>query len=162
MTEPLIEKALKFAIRAHGDQKYGEYPYAYHLQSVANQLGDWGYTSEEYQCSAILHDTIEDTGTTKEELAKEFTPEIAEIVYAVSDEPGKNRAERHEKTYPKIASNQKALVVKLADRVSNVKASLNDAGKFKMYKKEYDGFKKALYSETNKKMWDELDRLMGV
>jgi (p)ppGpp synthase/HD superfamily hydrolase len=162
----VVEKARLFAIKAHGDQKYGEHPYIYHLESVAAVLieheldGD----QEAVLVSGWLHDVIEDTGTTFEQVFEEFGRVVARIVFACTDEPGKNRRERHERTYPKLkAAGREAIAVKLADRIANVRHSAqHNHGMLKMYQREYAEFKKALHLPGELKgLWASLDCLMA-
>jgi (p)ppGpp synthase/HD superfamily hydrolase len=82
-------------------------------------LGEHGYAKDDEIMSAgWLHDTIEDTDTTHLVLFFEFGKEIADIVWAVSSEPGKNRHEKFRNTAPKIIANEKAIIVKLANKQS--------------------------------------------
>ena len=66
----LFTKALVFASRKHADQrrKNGDIPYINHPIEVANFLTQAGISDLNTLCGAILHDTIEDTDTTAEEL----------------------------------------------------------------------------------------------
>jgi (p)ppGpp synthase/HD superfamily hydrolase len=90
-----------------------------------------------------LHDTIEDCRVNYNELAEKFNPQVAEVVYKVTNELGKNRAERATKTYPKIASCRLARLVKLADRIANTRYSIKtQSSMFEKYKEEYSKFKK--------------------
>jgi (p)ppGpp synthase/HD superfamily hydrolase len=142
----LVEKAREFAIRAHGDQKYGDKPYVYHLDAVANLVTEFGPV---YQAAAYLHDILEDTKVTSDEIRKEFGDDITEAVILLTDEPGRNRKERKAKTNQKLAAtdNKVALVVKAADRLANMEESAKDpsSGKLDMYIKEYNDFAKAVY-----------------
>ena len=110
----------------------------------------------------------EDTPVTKEEFEHEFPGMVTVIVEAVTNEPGKNRKERAKLTYPKIAKERYAIIVKLADRISNGRAAKRklesgdpQGNKFSMYKKEYPDFRMALYTSDIDilPMWWELDRL---
>ena len=157
-------KARLFAIERHGNQKYSKdaYPYLIHLEDVVNVLKHFGYTEDKYICAGYLHDTMEDTPTSHNDIKKVFGIEVAEIVYCVTDELGRNRKERHEKTYPKILSNPDAIVVKLADRIANVENGIfNKEYEFvKMYAGEYEEFKKILQTEgVCDEMWAYLDEL---
>jgi hypothetical protein len=79
----------------------------------------------------------------------------------VTDELGRNRKEKKEKTLPKTASNPDAIILKLGDRIANIE----HGGKVDMYAKEYQEFKGALFLNTpadGKLMWEYLDILMGV
>ena len=115
--------------------------------------------------ASILHDTLEDTEFNYNDLVAATSVEIAEIVYDVTDELGRNRFERHTKTYPKTAANPKAILVKLADRIANTRHSKRGETRFfKMYRREYNEFREALYNETYfsdypqmKVLWEILD-----
>jgi (p)ppGpp synthase/HD superfamily hydrolase len=157
----IIDIARDFAIKAHGDQLYGEQSYLSHLESVHQTLREFGCTSEEMLCAAYLHDTIEDTTVSYTDIKKMFGKDVAEIVFHVTDELGRNRKERHEKTYPKTALMPRAVTLKLADRISNVRQSKRNGQKLEMYRSEYPFFRKTLNDgSSNQKMWDELDSLM--
>jgi (p)ppGpp synthase/HD superfamily hydrolase len=157
----LIDKAKDFALKAHGNQMYGDELYIYHLESVYYVLREFGITSENLLASAYLHDTIEDTKISYQDIKREFGYEVAEIVYGVTDELGRNRSERHQKTYPKTALNPQSVILKLADRISNVRASRCWNIKLDMYEKEHFIFKGFLYDGNNLTMWAELDILLS-
>ena len=169
-SENLINFARGFAIGAHGDQKYGAgMPYYKHLDDVYAVLGKFGFTPLTHPvlcAAAYLHDVLEDTPTTPEYLKALFGDDVLTLVQAVTNEPGENRKARHEKTYPKIRkAGWWAMALKLADRIANVEASLADTtgGKIGMYRKEHEGFKRALYTPTNEvldSMWNHLNNLM--
>ena len=91
---------------------------------------------------------------------------MAEIVYAVTDELGRNRKERKEKTYPKIKANWKATAVKICDRIANATQSRDyNKGLFEMYKKENKDFKLHLKSSAHPadvdKAWDALAEVLA-
>ena len=147
--------------------KYGYEPFTFHFVPMvrhAKELADkLGGDKEVIVLAAWLHDIIEDTSITFQEVFYEFGRHVARIVFACTDEPGKNRRERHERTYPKLmAAGRDAIAVKLADRIANMEHSLQyNHGMFKMYQKEYPEFKKALHLPGElKEMWAALDVLM--
>lgn len=152
----LLDKALLFAEKAHKDQLYGNLPYLNHLKSTASIAYDLGY-DETIIVSCILHDILEDTNVTYTELKQQFGKEIAEIVYCVTDELGRNRYERKTKTYQKTRDNWKAVIVKICDRLANLRHSAEHSPNLlTMYLKEHDDFCSSLMSkehphtETNK------------
>lgn len=155
-------KARQFAVKAHGDQKYSDRPYVVHLDEVYYVAKKFDAPSD-ILIAAFLHDILEDTSVTKEELEKEFGTEISDLVYAVTDEPGKNREERKIKTYEKVIKfGANAIMLKLIDRIANVLASraYRREDKLKMYKDEYEVFRKSLFIENkHDQMWKALDRL---
>ena len=158
----LSDTARQFAFKAHGSQTYGDFPYMTHLEGVVSVLQEFGFTEDYLLAAGYLHDTLEDTGVNYGDLSKIFGNNIADIVYDVTDELGKNRKERHAKTYPKTAKNPQAVIVKLADRISNVRASAKSGDKLEMYHKEYTHFRQVLWTNNTatQKMWAELDRLL--
>lgn len=162
MMNDMIQIASLFATEKHKDQKYGSNNYTFHLADVVRVLKEFGETDADILSAAWLHDVVEDTDTSVDEIKSMFNDRVADLVWRVTNEPGKNRAERHEKTYAKIKASPDALKLKLADRIANVRASKTDNEKlFKMYKKEYKGFKDELYSSNlHTKMWNELDELI--
>jgi len=152
--------AREFAIRAHADQKYANGPYVAHLDAVVDVLKEFGHFDQALLDAAYLHDVLEDTDTDAGDLCNWFYAETIELVVAVTDQPGRNRAERHAATYPRIAANPKAVTLKLADRIANVRASIKMVGHGAMYGDEYPAFKAALQGEHHGAMWRELDRLL--
>jgi len=169
--EVLYPKAVDWAIDAHKEQKYGNDPYSHHLKDVQAVLMRFGFSpdkddqSKRLCIAAWLHDIIEDTNVTYEDVSREMGKEIADLVFAVTNEPGKNRKERHEKTYPKIKSHPEAIILKLADRIANTEASVrqffvNDL--FGMYHKEWANFRSKLKTDgIADEMWAHLDKLMS-
>lgn len=160
-TEKHYKEARMVAVKAHSNQSYDEiFPYEKHIDDVVDVIKRFGYSGK-YIVAAYLHDTIEDDGISYNDVKKHFSVEIAEMVYCVTDELGRNRKEKKEKTLPKTASNSDAIIVKLADRIANIE----HGGKIDMYAKEYDEFKGALYSNTpidGKAMWIHLDKLLKI
>lgn len=113
-------------------------PFAYleHYKSVTRIAHSLG-CDYEIKKAAMLHDAIEDNFLTYHEIKEVHGEKISEIVYAVTDELGRNRKERHNKTYPKIAKNKNAVIVKLCDRIANIKRSSERGdSRIKMYLKE--------------------------
>lgn len=126
----LLLKALAFAAAKHKDQRrkdVGASPYINHPIALADIIcNEGGITDMEVICSALLHDTVEDTDTQVEELEAEFGRAIRDIVMEVSDD----------KTLPKQARKQaqiehasalsdKAKLVKLADKIANLRDVAN-------------------------------------
>jgi (p)ppGpp synthase/HD superfamily hydrolase len=164
MNKLALDAAQALAEIAHGDQKYGDHPYSKHLAEVVQVLIRFGVNDEDMLCAGFLHDSIEDTTVTKNQIEIMFGRRVADLVYRVTNEPGKNRKERHEKTYDKIVASDDAITLKLADRIANLEYSIlsEDDGKIKMYTKEYKGFRAKLYKNgTHDSMWRHLDFLIG-
>lgn len=166
------KKALKLAIKAHGNQKYGFAPYEIHLIAVEAEMVQimrsdsmMFYDKNLASCAAYLHDSLEDTGLTITEIVEEIGYPVAYLVNAVTDEEGKNRAERKALTYPKIRSTDKlAVALKLADRLANVRHCIRSKNSkmFAMYKKEQQDVVNALFrlDDGLTSVWDELNDLL--
>jgi GTP pyrophosphokinase len=124
----LIERAYRFADQKHAGQvrKSGD-PYITHCIGVAEILAEMqvGPTTI---CAGLLHDTIEDTGTTKAEISNQFGPEVANLVEALTKvtrlSDYKNvefTAENHRKIFVAMAKDVRVIIVKLADRLHNMR-----------------------------------------
>lgn len=159
----LVSVAARFAANRHEGQSYDGGPYTIHLAAVVAVLQRFGINDPEMLAAAWLHDVVEDTDTTNEELEPMFGDRVANLVYRVTNEMGRNRRERHAKTYPKIKASTDATTLKLADRIANSEASLaNRPDLLDMYKKEYAAFKNALFTAgTHDLMWAHLDTLLA-
>ena len=150
----------KAAIAAHGDQKYGKLPYWRHLQDVEEVLADYGFTSVEYQAAAWLHDTVEDTATSIDDIFNHFGPEVSKLVWAVTG-VGHNRKTRQASILKKLHNTKAACPLKLADRIANLESAIkegNSSGKFAMYHKENEAFEKVVRKHVPEEMWNRLER----
>jgi guanosine-3',5'-bis(diphosphate) 3'-pyrophosphohydrolase len=160
----VMARAEDFALKAHAGQTYGNYTYDFHLRSVVSVLRSHGVTDTSLLASGWLHDVVEDTDFSVDDIEKSFGSKVAKLVYAVTDEPGKSRKERKAKTYSKIRGNKDATILKLADRCANLLYSLETDNKdmLSMYRKEHAEFSKQLkegllISDTEQELWDRVD-----
>jgi len=122
----LLLKALAFAAHKHRDQRRKDpaaSPYINHPIALADVLvNEGGVTDVEVLCAALLHDTVEDTDTTHEELANAFGSRIARIVAEVTDDKTLPKAERKRLQVEHAARlSQEAKLVKLADKICNLR-----------------------------------------
>jgi len=156
-----VQEAEAFARLVHKDQKYSDgTDFIGHPQTVASFAYRFGLP-EELQAAAWLHDVLEDTPTTREGLLSVFGPEITDLVWAVTDEPGQNRKERIAKTLVKTRQSSLGVALKLCDRMANASASCapNSPPNFaKMYYMEYPTFYRALHVPGEwTELWEALD-----
>ena len=124
----LILKAYQYAKEHHGDQcrKSGE-PYIIHPIQVAYTLAEIGL-DEATICAALLHDVVEDTDVTNEDLIREFGKEIAEMVAGVT-KLGKlqfttseeQQVEDYRKMFLAMGKDIRVILIKLADRLHNMR-----------------------------------------
>ena len=125
----LIEKAYRVAADAHKDQKRksGE-PYIIHPLCVAIILADLELDKESI-AAGLLHDVVEDTVMTEEELTEEFGPEVSLIVSGVtklaqlkySADKVEEQAENLRKMFLAMAKDIRVILIKLADRLHNMR-----------------------------------------
>ncbi len=123
-----VYQAYLFGAQAHEGQyrKTGE-PYIYHPISVARILAEMHMDSKSI-CAAILHDVIEDTPATKEEVSEKFGEDVAELVDGVSkltEFKFKNKKEQQainiQKVLMAMARDIRVILIKLADRLHNMR-----------------------------------------
>ena len=126
--EDLVNKAYVFCMKVHGQQlRASGDPYFYHPLEVANILADMRL--DHYSIiTALLHDTIEDTLTTYEEIEALFGSEIAKLVDGVTklsqielQSASTPQAENFRKLFLAMSNDIRVLLVKLADRVHNMR-----------------------------------------
>ncbi len=119
-------QAINFAAKKHRRQKRkgadGE-PYINHPLEVLNLLTSVGKVEDfNVLIAAVLHDTIEDTETTKEEITKLFGAEVCKMVLELTDDKSLPKAKRKQlqiEHAPHISTNAKQ--IKLADKISNIR-----------------------------------------
>jgi len=172
------------------NQKYGDnLPYSFHLKAVEAQGEKFIHLIENtqienpdnyrsYSVSLLYivrialsgHDLLEDARLSyndiKNLVCKEFGNTIAEeilaeIIYCLTDEKGKNRAERkNEKYYNELKENKLAIFVKLADIAANTLYSkLTGSSMYEKYKKEFPAFKEKVYVEEYEEFFQYVNSL---
>ena len=173
-----LAEALDFAVHAHGDQvrKGTNIPYVSHLLGVAALVLEGG-GDEELAIAGLLHDVLEDTSTTPNELVARFGTRVARIVEACSDtqEKPKPPALERKKRYLEHlqVSDPDTLLVSLADKLHNARTLLLDFrtggpgvfDRFNLSRKEtlwyYDQLAKTYCALRPGGMADELRRVAG-
>jgi guanosine-3',5'-bis(diphosphate) 3'-pyrophosphohydrolase len=123
----LVSEAAELAARRHsGQQRKGHEgePYINHLAEVANLLSVASNGEDaELVAAGWLHDTIEDTDTTHDELAQYFGPRVAGLVAEVTDDMTLPRSERRRLQVAEAPSRSAgAKQIKIADKISNIRA----------------------------------------
>ncbi len=127
---PAILAAAHFAAQKHAAQRRkgaaGE-PYVNHLLEVA-QLVSSALPAPDANLviAALLHDTVEDVGVTKEELTERFGSDVAELVMEVTDDKSLPKAERKRLQVEQAPKKSvRAQYIKVADKISNLRSLLN-------------------------------------
>lgn len=132
----IITRAMQFAYERHdGQMRDDGVPFITHPAKVA-QIVSQVTNDENIIAAAWLHDTIEDTNTTHEELVKEFNKDIADLVLEVTKDKT-----HPETTFPNLHT-QRGVMLKFADRLSN----LADMEGWSQRKKDW-------YATTKSRFW---------
>lgn len=118
--------AVAFAAEKHRNQRRKDAdasPYINHPIALANVLANEGRVHDvAVICAAVLHDTIEDTETTEDELRSLFGPEVASIVLEVTDDKALEKQVRKQLQIEHAPhASPKAKLVKLADKICNLR-----------------------------------------
>ncbi len=132
---PLVEQAIRLAAIAHVNQKrkHTEIPYLSHLMHVAMILIKAGFQDETVLAAAILHDVVEDTSFSQEDIVREFPGKVADLVEILTeikeDENGEKKTwqERKDHHIEEIqAAPLEARAILLADKLHNLNTILLD------------------------------------
>ena len=125
MSNQLILKATHFAAQKHRDQRRKDEdasPYINHPISVAKIISEIGNVEDpEVLAGALLHDTLEDTETTVEELIDNFGERVCNLVQEVTDDKTLPKLERKQRQIEHAKElSEGAALIKLGDKISNV------------------------------------------
>ncbi|MCG7496462.1 HD domain-containing protein [Vibrio sp. Of7-15] len=159
-------KAQTFARERHKNQNYGDLPYYRHLDEVAEIASPFGNLA---MIVAQLHDVLEDTDTTVDEIAHEFGFTVANAVFFVTDCEHDNRLIRKKNMNKNLAclnveddAGRLALLVKSCDRLANLRASKRISSyHFERYQKEHADFRAAVYRPgLCEAIWWEIEQLV--
>jgi GTP diphosphokinase / guanosine-3',5'-bis(diphosphate) 3'-diphosphatase len=125
-----ILKAALFAAQKHAKQRRkgaAAEPYINHLLEVAELVSSaLEEPDTDLVIAALLHDTVEDTGVTREELVQVFGADVADLVLEVTDDKSLPKSERKRlQVVNAPRKSVRAQVIKLADKVSNLRAILS-------------------------------------
>jgi len=126
----LVSEAADLAARRHSGMARkgrGDEPYINHLAEVANLLSTATDGADaELVAAGWLHDAIEDTGTTREELAERFSERVASLVVECTDDMDLPKAERRRLQVANAPHKSPgAKLIKIADKISNIGARIH-------------------------------------
>ena len=167
-----IIQALAFSAHKHREQRRKDHkasPYINHPIGLADVLvNEAGITDPVTICAALLHDTIEDTETTAEELQEAFGPEVLAVVLEVTDDKSLAKAERKRMQVEHAAhKSDRAKQVKLADKICNLRDISNNPPSdwSNQRKQEYFDWAKAVVDQlrgANPKLEELFDTAYGL
>lgn len=167
----LVDKAKHFFITAHNsiNQRYDGKPYSHHLVGVNDEFhkykhlipkSDW----EQVEAELWGHDALEDTNLTFNDIKSELGEAVAEGCYSMTNEKGRNRAERASfKYYKGLIADKYGEFKKMCDRLANVRNSVGNGHSMgRAYKKELIKFEKSLRTngDVYSEMWDDLKKML--
>ena len=164
------------------NQKYNKtLPYSFHLELVYLQglkfihlipdvkLRPENSFSNDRLRDAVLiacigHDSIEDARLTYNDIKELYGVEVAEMIYLVTDNKGRNRlARKSDEYYQDLKSNPLAVFVKLCDLMANIKFGiLTNSTMLSKYKSEYPNIREKLYSKEYDEMFIYIDSLLKI
>ena len=126
----LISEAAELAARRHNGMARkgrGNEPYLNHLAEVANLLAAaTGGADSELVAAGWLHDSIEDTETTRDELAQKFSGRVASLVVECTDDMSLPKPERRRRQIVDAPNKSaSAKLIKIADKISNIGARVH-------------------------------------
>jgi guanosine-3',5'-bis(diphosphate) 3'-pyrophosphohydrolase len=125
----LVSEAAEFAAQRHNGMQRkgrGNDPYINHLAEVANLLAAATDGADaELVAAGWLHDSVEDTDTTREEVATKFGERIAALVVEVTDDMSLSKEQRRQKQVEDAPHKSPgAKMIKIADKISNIRARI--------------------------------------
>jgi (p)ppGpp synthase/HD superfamily hydrolase len=155
MNEAIKNHGRHFAEKVHREtnHKYDDIlPYEYHLRMVVDVGENFVHLlpKDDRVLASVFaalwcHDSIEDCRVTYNDLRKQFGEMTAEIVFALTNNKGRNRKERANSAYYQgIRETPYAIFGKLCDRIANVKFGVTFGGKVDMYRQEQKVFEEGL------------------
>ena len=133
----LILKAASFARCAHAEQrrKYNDRPYIQHPARVAGRVAAHPDATEVMVAAAFLHDVVEDTPHTLDEIVAEFGPDVARLVAELTSPSKGMKAPRHERKQIDrdhlVTVSREAKILKLLDRIDNLQEMAEAPGGFR-------------------------------
>lgn len=138
-----------------------------HLEAVQAVLARFGIDDEVVRAAAWLHDVLEDNPNVhRADLERSLPEDVVAIVDACTDGEGQSREERKMRPLRLIPQVHNAVLVKLADRIANVEASIEDHhdDRVAMYRLEHDTFVESLRESPStpsaQPMWSHLEQLL--
>lgn len=166
----LEDIARNFAVNCHSSTNhfYDGFPYEYHLNMVVETAKKFISAVPEDQQDLVLaacwaHDTIEYTRMTYNDVKSALGEDVAEIVFALTNEKGRTRKERaNEDYFAGVRNTPNASFIKICERIANSEYSKSQqSSMFENYRKEFDFFENRLYETKYHEMFDYLYTILN-
>lgn len=164
----------EYCIKQHDvecNQKYDKtLPYSFHLNLVAIQANKWNHLLSDgdekliTEMGAWGHDLIEDARVTYNDIKRIIGQEAADVIYACTDEKGKDRRRRHNiQFYRVLRENRLAVYVKLCDLIANITYSLlTNSSMYLKYQSEFPHLRNEIYRMEFDQMFDHIEELLEL
>lgn len=166
-----INEKIEWIFNQHRNtnHKYDYLPYEYHLNMTVSVFKRFKHHVEDISEHDVMlvcygHDLIEDTRVTYNDVKSILGYNVVELIYALTEEKGKNRKERlSEKYYLGLRSIKYGIFVKLCDVIANVEYSkMANNSMINMYRKEFDYFTEQIGYNDNFHYKDMYDHLKSI
>lgn len=135
MEKDLLDLAVLKAFKYHHKQKrkFCDEPYVYHCLRVGSLVGDYADDNEDLVIAGVLHDIVEDTEVTIEDIGRWFSPEVQKLVYELTNDMKiLRKMGKRDYMFDKFSSiSDGALIVKSLDRLDNLTGLINSTAPFK-------------------------------
>lgn len=164
-----MKKFKEYAVGCHAatNHTYNGHPYELHLRLVVDEMNRFKHLVDPIYHEIVEnacwgHDLIEDCRQTYHDVRDKSNTTTADIIYALTNEKGRNRAERaNDKYYKGIRDTEYATFVKLCDRLANARYSrLTNSSMLEAYRKENLSFTSRLWDSKYEEMFQELDQIL--
>lgn len=155
----MLEKAIKFATEAHGDQKrkYSGVPYIHHPLAVVELVKQVKHTPE-MLAAAVLHDVVEDTHISLKTIECFFGPKVAELVYFLTDisvpEDGNRKVRKEKDAFHYASGPADAQTIKVADLIDNTADIYKHDPRFWEIYKQEKFFSLQLLTDADPILWN--------
>jgi (p)ppGpp synthase/HD superfamily hydrolase len=165
----LLQKTIKYSSERHRmvNHQYDGRSYSYHLTMVYEMAQKFSHLLKEEDienvyCGCWVHDLIEDTRESYDDVMQQTNRTIAELSYALTNEKGKTRGQRGgDKYYRDMQRVPNAVFVKICDRLANISYSrFNNPKKLSMYQSEDNKFSSKLHTQELNEMFVYMKSLL--
>lgn len=124
-----LNEIRNFAIKANGDQRYGDFPYVFHLDMVASVAARFGLADDYFLAACYVHDVLEDTDVSLEAIENASSPRTRRNVVAVTRRKDDTARSYYQRVVASVLSGEEppvseAATLKTCDRVANLQYSL--------------------------------------
>lgn len=127
----VYEKAIELSLEKHNGQMYGDKPYSYHIEAVVGSVQrKWGHHNKDILAIAALHDILEDTDTTEQQLIELVGKDVTKCVVALT----KREGEAYDAYIHRVRELHYSKEVKVHDTLCNLTESIMSDSAYRVKK----------------------------